>query len=298
MTFKNSIRILSSNFSLCWKQLLWVLISWTIVCVCAALTVMPVFDMLKDEGFFTAVADCFEDIYTSFKSAPKQFTDLINMFFNLISTNAKVLWPSYLGFILVLLILGNLARGIGLYACSSVITERMASNADIGFTNRLISTLGKSTIYSLSHIIIAMPFYLATIGLIYAYVKIANTVVLTFALMPVFGLLIYLLISIKVCLFTCMLPQMIDGEKNPFLAFIKGVKEVGRRFWRTFSNSICVVLTIALINGFIGIFTLGAGLLITIPASIVFIATFGMVTHYAALGRNFYVSEMVVVNIK
>lgn len=298
MTYKNSIRILSSNFSLCWKQLVWTLLSALVVGGISIAVITPVFNMLKAEGFCAELTNCFEAIYTTPKTVPMKLVDLVNMFCSLISSHASSLWGSYVGFAVVLLVLGNLFRCVGLFACSSVLGSRMASNAQIGYTNRLLSTLGRSVSYSFVHLLCSLPFYLVFGLVIYGYVSAAKNTLLAVALLPVFSLVLYVIFALKLSMFSCVLPEMIDGERNPFKAFASGIKLMSTRFWRTLSNSVCVVLTVVLVNGFLGVFTLGAGLLITVPASCVFVSAFGMVTQYAAKNRNFYVSELVVVNLK
>ena len=298
MTFKNSVRILSSNFSLCWKQLVWIVCASLVVIGFAFLVAMPVFDMLTENGFFVATKDCFESIYAAPKNAVSNFVNLIDMLVSLISSGASKLWPNYLGVCLVVLVLGSIVRCLGLFATSGVLGERMASNAQIAYTNRMFSKLGRAISYSVAYICISIPFYAVVLGLVVAYVKIAKTAILAIVLLPVFSVLLYLVFSMKVTLFACMLPEMIDGTRNPFKAFANGIKVQRKRFWRTFSNAICVVLSVVFANLFLGIFTLGAGLLVTIPASSVFLAAFGLVSHYAATGKSFYVSDLVVVNLK
>lgn len=298
MTYKNSIKIMYSNFSLCWKQLVWLVLSGLVVFALAGLVAMPIIDMLSKEGFFDLVKDFFEGIYVRPRKIPTSFADLIKRFGDLIKSHSNTLLDNYILLIVVIWLGVSVMRGLGLFACSGVLAAKMSSNAQIGYTNRLVSTLGKGLGYSLTHALITLPFLSAIIGLVVVYALLSKTILLAFVLLPVFSVLIYLIWSIKIVLFSCMIAEMINGITNPFVAFAKGVKLVSTRFWRTFSNAICVVLTISVVNFFVGVFTLGAGLLVTIPASSVFLAAFGMVTYYSACNKNFYISELIVVNLK
>lgn len=299
MTYKNSVKILSSNFSLCWKQLLWQLIGGALVAGIAFAAATPVLQMLKNNGFFASTANVFESIYAAPKKFPSMSVDLIETFGDLIKAHAHTLWPSYVGFFLILLLGANFVSCVGRYACGEVISAKMASNASISFTNRLFSTLGRSVSFACVNLLVAIPFVAAIVGVGIAYVKLAQTTATTIALLPVASFVIYLLFATKLTISSCHMPSMIDGNRNPFTAFGKGLKQMSQtRFWRTFSSSICVVLTIVFVNVFIAIFTVGAGLIITIPASSVFVACFNETTFYAMSKRNFYISELIVVNLK
>ena len=298
MTYKNSVKITTNNFSLCWKQLVWMLISILIVVGVALLCATPVINMLKKEGFFAALNDSFETLYSSPKTYPSTVTSCFKMFWKLISNHANTLWPSYIGALATLILVGNVFVGIGHVACSCVLSSRMTSNSRTSYTNRLFASLGKSISYSLVHFVFSIPFLAVVIGMFALYAHIARTSVITVALLPVISVIAYVVLALHLTLTCCMIPIMVDGQKNPFKALGLSMKEVKNRFARTFSSSLLIVLTIVFGNLFVGFFTIFAGLFITLPATVVLLCSFGMVTHFAAKGQNFYVSDLVVVNLK
>ena len=300
MTFKNSMKILSSNFSLCWKQLAWMVLCTIITFSLAGLVAMPVFSMLEREGFFAAVADLFELIYVSPKEFPTAFADAGEMFIRLVKQYATSgLLASYIGTVLVFVLCGSLCHCVGSFTCGSVLDAKMSSNAHMSYCTRLLSCLGRSVSYTFAYIVISIPFWAALVVLVRAYFAFSKGFILTVTLLPVFVILIYMLLALKLTLFANMLPEMIaSGVRNPFAAFAKGFLLTVGRFWRMFSNSICLLLVVGVVNLFVGVFTITAGLIVTIPASSVLIAAYKMVTFYSCCGRNFYVSESVVVNLR
>lgn len=298
MTYKNSVKIMANNFSLCWKQLVWIIISVFSVIGISLLCATPVIEMLDKNGFFVAFKDSFETIYSSPADYPATVENVFNMFCNLLSTNAGTLWPSYVAAIATFVLLGNLFSCVGSYACSCVLFERMSSNSRTSYTKRLIATLGRSILFSLVSLLFAIPFYAAAVGVFVLYINLSSSTLLTFVLLPIATMIVYVILALHLSLTCTTIPAMLDGTKNPFRALGHSIKKSSKRFGRQFSSSLLVVLTAVFANLFVGFFTILSGLVVTIPATVVLVSAFGLVTHFATEKRNFYVSDLVVASIK
>ena len=298
MTYRNSVKVMINNFSLCWKQLVWIIISVLAVLGIALLCATPVINMLKQNGFFVAFKESFETIYSSPKDYPASVNETFSLFSNLIRKNAGTLWPSYLASILSLLVFGNMFICVGNYACTSVLFERMSSNSRTSYTRRLIATLGKSIVYSFVSLLFAIPFLAFIVGVFMLYVKLSTSTLLTLALLPVAAAIVYVVFALHLSLTCCFIPVMVCGTKNPFRALGSSIKIVSKRFGRVFSSSLLIVLTLVFFNLFVGFFTIFAGLVVTIPASVVLTMSFGLVNYFATQNKSFYVSDLVVANLK
>jgi len=298
MTYKNSVKIMANNFSLCWKQLVWIIISVFAVFGISLLCATPVINMLKRNDFFVAVKDSFETIYSSPKDYPTSVNNVFSLFCDLIKSNAGSLWPSYLSASLSLVLLGNLFVCVGHYACSNVLFERMSNNARTSYTHRLIATFGRSILYSFVAFLFSVPFFAAIVGVFVLYVRLSTTTLVTLVLLPFATMIVYVIFAIHLSLSCATISCMLAGTKNPFKALGLSIKMASRRFARVFSSSLVLVLTIVFVNLFVGFFTIFAGLVITIPASVVLVNAFGLVNYFAAMGKSFYVSDIVVANLK
>ena len=289
---------MANNFSLCWKQLVWIIISVLAVIGISLLCATPVIEMLEKNGFFVAFKDSFETIYSSPKDYPTTVGDVFNLFCNLISSNAGALWPSYVAAIFSFIFLGNLFGCVGSYACSCVLYERMSSNSRASYTKRLIATLGRSILYSLVAFLFAIPFFAVVVGILVLYVNLATSTLLSLVLLPIATMIVYVILALHLSLTCTTIPKMLDGTKNPFKALGRSMKSASKRFGRQFSSSLLIVLTVVFANLFIGFFTILSGLIITIPATVVLVSAYGLVTHFATENRNFYVSDLVVASLK
>ncbi|MBQ3158350.1 MAG: hypothetical protein IJB98_01505, partial [Clostridia bacterium] len=109
------------------------------------------------------------------------------------------------------------------------------------------------------------------------------------------SLIIVLLSAVEICFFSGMASKMLDlnGNISAFKAFGQGIAITFKNFVRIFANSIIVVLTITFVNVFLGVFTLGVALLVTIPASMVFVCIFELTTYFNCKGYRYYLSSSV-----
>ena len=89
---------------------------------------------------------------------------------------------------------------------------------------------------------------------------------------------------------------MVENNSDPFIAFGKGLTQVLKNFWKILSISIILILTIIFVNGFIALFTFFAGLIVTIPATFVLIATYNLVTYFNLNGTRYYLSSTIIFN--
>ena len=131
-----------------------------------------------------------------------------------------------------------------------------------------------------------------------AYAKLSTTTLLALALLPVATMIVYVVFALHLALSCCIIPQMLSGTKNPFRALGISIKMALSRFARVFSSALLVVLTIVFVNLFVAFFTVFAGLVVTIPASVVFVCSFSLVNYFAINNKSFYVSDIVVANLK
>jgi len=296
MSYKNSVKLLTSNFSIVWKQLFYILI------ICLALSgitygiSIPVFDLLKQQGVTAEFASIFETIYTSPKDLVNTISNTMLHFSNVLSTNFSSIWFSILATTILAPLAYQLLKNISFYNISSLMHMQLSSYVEVGYTRNLISTLGESIRFSFAKLIYKLPFTLLRMVAIFTYFKIISSPILAFIGLFVLVLLLILLSAIEISIFSGMAPKMLEtnGNISAFKAFFSGSIVVFKKFARVFSNAIIVVLTLVVINLFLGIFTLGVALLITVPASTLFVAIFQLVSYLNIKGERYYLSKTII----
>ncbi len=293
MSYKNSVKLLTTNFSIVWKQLLYMLVICLLCFSIAYGVAQPVIKVLSAEGVLSEFAGLFETIYT----APKDiFTALSNANVHLIevlTANFGKLALSLLATFFFAVVVYQLLKNISMYNIASVMYMQMTSFLEVGYTRNLISSLWQGTRFAFAKMVYQIPFALLKLVTLYVYFSLAKS-----SLSIIFGLFFVILIlvllsSIEITLFSSMAGKMLDkgGNASAFKAFFSGSPVIFKQFARIFSNSIIVVLTLLLVNLFLGIFTLGVALLITLPASMVFVAIFQLTAYFGAKGERYYLTE-------
>ena len=293
MSYKNSIKLLTSNFSLVWKQLCYMLI------VCLAFVgigygfALPTIDLLTQHGVIKDFSLIFETIYTAPKDVITAVSDAFLNLTNVVTANFGKIWLSLLSTTIIIRLCYTLLKNISFYNLASVMHYQLTCFVNVGYTRNLISTLGQSIKYAFAKLVYTLPFTLLKLLIVYAYFKLAVTPILIFTGLFIVSLGLILLSSLELTLFTGYTGYIFEqnGNCSVFKAFFKGNVHVFKKFPKVFSNAVISTLTIIVVNIFLGIFTLGVGLLITLPATMLFKAIFELCTYFGVKGERYYLSS-------
>ena len=164
----------------------------------------------------------------------------------------------------------------------------MSSLTKYSFTNCYVSNFGKSTVLALSKLITSLPLNLFIwLGAYFLastlYPKIGVlAIVLTFFLLILF-------VSLKHTVFCGWKPAYLIHDEKVFVALKMGVKSSFKRFFRTLSGFLVLIISLFIINIFALTLTVGVGLLVTLPLTTILIAILEEVVYREVLGMRYYV---------
>lgn len=298
MSYKNSLKVLSSNFNYVWKQLAYSLICGAIVLGLSSLLAMPTIELLKSQGWVDSLSGIVKAVYMSPEDLISALKNIIVCFFDILSGAFSTHWFSYVGFGITAVLLPTFLMGLGRFTICFIAMNKTSSLTEVGFTNSLFSNLGSALAYSSVKMLFDIVFF-AFSGLIFClYLKLADSVLLALILGFVFLTLLVGLEAFKLSLFSNFAPLMIEENKRTGKAFKLSLKCAFKSFGRTFSNCVIVVITIIAVNMFFGIFTIGVGLILTIPTSQVFVGIFMDINYYTTHGKRYYLSENLIAEPK
>lgn len=297
MIYRNSTKVLMNNFNLVWKQLLYILFSLCIVFGLTYLCALPVLDMLKKANWFVDVRELLESVYISPKDFLQAFNGVTSNFLVLIKNNFENLWVNYLLIIFVVLFVSMMLIHMSVYVNSEIIDSKMSSITKLGFISTLFSRFWKSMKYAFVKIICDIPFLFLEVVSVFLYVFLAKNWLSSIVLFPILVMLLVFIISLKNTLFSCFTAEIIYNKKrSTWKCLARAVNRLKTSFGAILSNYIILSLTIVLINVVVGLFTLGAGLLVSIPASIIWTVSMGLTIYYINEKKRFYVSENTIVD--
>lgn len=297
MMFRNSVKLLFSNFATVWKLLLYYLIITLIGVGLVAPVFSSVVEVFRSHNFFEVLVD----LLTTFNLG----TNILSIFASfgtVISTLVACIldcfvihtWLAvYLTFLFVVLLpflyeLGGIAAGEILYGY-------MSSQAQVNFTGRIFSSVRKSFKYILAKLLIATPINILIFYLIYkvcALTALGGTI--KFAVPLIITVVLCLLVTLRLVLFAGWLPALIVNDCGVWSAFARGLKAVGRRFFRTFSTMLVFVILNICIDVLFG----SIAFLLLVPLGVYFVYIIDFVMFYGSQGMRYYVDADTIISPK
>lgn len=293
MRYKNSIKIVFSNFNIVWKSMLYFL---GVVLLSSGLmyfAVNPIFELLKTSGFVDDVVGSYTNFLSSlnFSEFMVSITDLSVDLIGIFKDNISTIWINFtaiafiLGFLLVVL------NHLAIYPMSNSLNYYMSSINNYSFYSSMSDTFGKSLKATLVKYLVSIPINAIIIVIMAFSLRLFNTNIWIISLLAPFLImsLFVVLMALKSTLFACWIPTMITLNYSVLKSLGVGIKASFRHFWKVFGTAVGMILTIIVLNVFLGLFTFGAGFLISIPTSFLLYSAFGMVVTFEGLGMRYYV---------
>ena len=298
MTYKNSVKILLTNFSLVWKVLVYIILAGAVVVTLSYFALKSVFLKFLDSGVVELFLEAYSIFLTNLNLTVflQSMGDCVVKLLDWFHAILPEIWLNLVLFILIIGVFREIVFNLVYLPITNTVNYYMGSMIKYPFVNSMVSTFGLNVRYQLVHLFTLYPIKLLT-----TYVLVQSFRLFTLQWMwPIVTLflivLLFTLLTVtRVCIFNVWLPAMVVFNCGVFKALGKGLKITLRKFLSTFSNSVALVLTILTINVVAGFATFGVALLITVPVSYMLYSVFGLVVLYDSQGMRYYVDSYNVV---
>jgi len=297
MSFRNSLKLLTSSFNVVWKHLVYVLISFAASVGLVFAFAGPLIECLEVSGWIGHTTSVLKSIYT--EPAIVIFDtvrETIFSFFGVLYQNFGHIWFSIIGLVFAGYFIPSFMYGVGMYNVASVTQKRMTSLLNASYAQNFVSNLRPAIKYGLVRMIVKFPFDVIKLVLVVVLFRLSTTIFTSLLFFSLLSLAIVLISSLEITVFAGFAPYMVDNGGNPFKCFAKGLVPVFKNFMKTYGSAVVLSLFIVFANSFIGLFTVFSGLLITLPATIVIVAIFSNVVYLTATQNRYYLSESIIVN--
>ncbi len=294
MMYKNTCKLIFSNFHLVWKTLLYQIFA-SLVCVGLMFACsLPIVNVIKSNGVFSLISNSFNDFSNTF-NIYKLFSDLIlavETFFNVILANISTLWLYIILLLFILIIVRTVISNYSHFATTNVLYNYLSCNIKVSYTANLTQNFWKNLKFQISYLFIQLPIDILIIYCAYVLFKWLLSVSGLILIAPIILIMLLVLVySFKITLFSGWLPALIVFECSIFKALKRGFKAVFRRFYRSYSTVVALLATIIVFNVGCALCTFGASLFLTLPISSLAILIFNMVMFYCSQGMRFYVDN-------
>ncbi|NCB48257.1 MAG: hypothetical protein EOM55_01310 [Clostridia bacterium] len=290
MIFRNSIRLLLTNFSTVWKVLVYYLICFTVTIGVCYLLAEPIVQKLTQANIFEDAIAIINNIFSSNPTTTAYTaSELLSKAWTIIITNFQFKF-NFIFLIIWLVFAFPYLLNLCQLAMGDLLYGYMTSQVKYSFSGRMIINLGRSAVFSLVRFVVMLAFNLVSIGLFVLSVSLAITGVISNILLAL-GVLTLLIcfVAFKQTLFSCWMPALAVLGVNPFKALKRNFKAVFQNFFAVYSNFLLLCFLTVVVNLFCCVFTASISLIITLPLTVFAFSVFQMVTYFTSQGMRFYV---------
>ena len=291
MLYKNSLKILFSNFNIVWKSIIYFLLVFSGCAFLIYLCVNPVYKLLVENGVIEELVDIYSNFLTSlnFSELCKSVGELGDKLFDIIIENISKIWLNFTGVAIIVFFLNVYLNNLTIMAMCNSLHYYMGSMNRLGYYSSFFDVFKKNILAQLIYFIISLPVKMFSAFAIIMALKLFKISWL-WSIVVVFILVILWIVleAFKYTLFAGWIPTMVIMNYGAFKALKVSVKNAFRQFPRMFGNAVGIVLT-ELCVYVLGTFTFFVGLIVIIPAGYLLYSSYGMVATYENQGMRFYV---------
>lgn len=302
MSFKHSLSILTSRFSITYKLLAFILIITFLFSVLMVCAIYPTLSGLRNSvnelGLSNAIKDYLREALRGEPEAQAQAYEVLSSKFdaaadaiqkNSLQINLSVVW------LVLIYLLYVVFFSWGQYCVSDVINHHMNSNSKFGFSSNLAVNFKKAMRYSLLYTAITIGF-MAVVALLYWL-----SFVTLFKIAPIVGLgsavvIFVVALALRRALLFGWVPAMVADGLDVVEGLKKGMSLLKQRFAYAFGLYVAYYLSwFALVVG-ITVFTLGVGTLPAVAFSLALAQVCDLVIYYRTVGKRYYIDVLNVVD--
>ena len=217
MTFKNTFKLVLSNFSNVWKLLLYRIIC--VLCVLGLTTVVawPIINVLIKENFFVNLQTSAESLLfnLNLENLFVSIDSVIKNFYHIIVQNGYL--TQTILCVVVATIIFAFLDGYAKVAISESCNGFMSSLTKYAFTNSYVSNFGKATVLNLASLITTWPLTIVIWLGVYLFASNLYAILGVFAIILAILLLVVLL-ALKHTVFGGWKPALIVHNKSIFVS--------------------------------------------------------------------------------
>lgn len=295
MIFKNTFKLLLTNFNLTYKILLHKLIVFLLSLGIAGTIGAPFLLHLTELNFFPYILnetiELFENInigniFIYFKTI---FNEII---FTLKNLDINLLINSLIAIFSFFVVYGLLS-GLSELAVIDCLNSNMSSKTKLSYFKSLISKILKSFAMNIVKFVMFIP-YIICIALLFYYSFIFYDLYggIAKVLIPFLLFLSFVLITgFYISLNLGFSPSIIVNGESIFKSFKRGFCAIKKKYIRVLSTSVMIVFVLTIFNLFFSVFSFFAGLILTLPITSLVMNLFKIVSYYECNGMRYYVGE-------
>ena len=311
MNFKHTFHVFVDNFSIVYKHLLYGLIVTAIGVGLFCAVIVPAMNNIMGTVQYATLRECINKLWVSISNLETEtlhedllaFRSSVKEFVKMFGAEKESLFALCAVLLTVAYLIYRFLMGIGNYTTGALISDRMTLQAKSPFIGTMIKNLGRACLYNVIFVPVTFIYDVFTIVIMWAlFFKWLHFLPILVRIF-LFATVLIALVALKLAFTVNWLPSLIQGKESNRKAFLRTFKKsVSKKtikdFGYTYSTFLVMTLIILALNVSALVFTFGAGLLITVPASFIMLISFEFVTYYNSNGLKFFIGSGSVVGPK
>lgn len=306
MEFKHAFHVFVDNFSTTYKLLVYRLIVLAVTVGLSCAVLVPAMNLLSDTTQYTTLQSAFSAMWadiielniSNLQPRLHAIREAFAEFEQLLSDKSWLIAVAIICLCVVYFI-NRFLIGVGNYVTGSLVHDKMVMQTTSSFTFTLFKNLGKAALYAIIYAPIAFLYDFICIVIIWAIIMVGMKG-LTVTLIKIFLIAILVLVfsAIKLTFIADWIPALINGKMKQRAAFAYTFSRKDKRTASVISNALVLTLIVIALNIAAGIFTLGAGLLLTLPASSLILSCYCFVNYFDRNKQKYFVDEYTIIGPK
>ena len=295
MSFKNAFKILISKFGLVWLLMLFLLCVGLAVAALSAPFITIMIRAIRNSGINETMVEAYRGLLNgdSLEVLTGEIKEIWAGVRELYRIDKSFSVSSSVLVFIVLTLVYRFLLGLYELPMTSVVDGLMSSNANLGFFRRFVALFGRSCRFVLVKMIYTVLFDALIFSVVYAMFGMFRVPGLAVFAPFLIMLVVIILLTVRYSLISMWAPSVVADGKNVFAAFAYSVRKSCKHITIFSSFAVTWIIIIAL-NMFVGIFTLGVGLLATVPISVMFLNILNMTVFYGKTNRRYYADGNIV----
>ena len=306
MEFKHTFHVFVDNFFTTYKLLVYRLIVLAVTVGLSCAVIIPTLNNILGTAEFEKLSETLSALWADIISLNTEemhdglqaVLDALRSFRHLLSDKSWLVAVACICLCAVYFV-NRFLVGVGDYVTGTLVNDRMVMHASSSFTFSFFRNIKKALLYAIIYAPIALVYDLLCLVIIWAIVRLGLNG-FSMALIKIFIIAVLLIVftTVKFAFTADWIPALVHSKKNNRAAIAYALSRRGKHTGRVFSNTLIKKLITIALNVSAFIFTFGAGLLITLPASCLIQITFCFVNYFDANKLKYFVDEYTVIGPK
>ena len=135
MSYKNTMKLFASNFTLVWKQVLYLVICLLFFVLCSSTVVLPIINLLKANGVHSEIKIMIGTVYSSPSAFSLQLSTTLKHMIAVIFENFGSIAWSFFGTIILCVIVPYILVQMSFYNISSILYQKLSMNMNVNYND-------------------------------------------------------------------------------------------------------------------------------------------------------------------